>query len=90
MNRHQALEFIRDNSRLICSVLTNPVAKPDQWSGYEPMYLEKRLGDNATPFIIFDMGTHGWELYIIAGENNVDKTLVKFSEATGCALPETP
>lgn len=87
MNRITALEFIRDNSRLITSMLANPVKKSEQWEGYEPIYFEQRIGNNGTPFIIQDMGKNGWDIYFIIGGNDVGNSIIKFCEVTGTNKP---
>lgn len=87
MKRNEALKFMRDNSRLITSMLANPIKKADIYDSYEPIYFEQRMGNNGTPFIIQDMGKNGWDIYFISGVNNVDKSMEKFAAETGCQLP---
>jgi hypothetical protein len=88
MNRTEALNFIRDNSRQVCRMLGNPVPKEDQGDWYEPCYFEQRLGMNGTPFVLQDMGKHGWEIYFIQPGNLVDLSMKSFAEITGVILPE--
>lgn len=88
LNRHTALQFIRCSSRLITSMLGNPVPEEDKGDWYEPCYFEQRLGNNGTPFILQDMGKHGWDLYFICGGNNIDKTIEQFCLITG--VTDTP
>lgn len=72
MNRNEALAFIRDNSRLIADL-----SLPKSDRSYE-----HRIGNNATAFILLDMGIHGWELFFINEGNNVDKTITAFCKIT--------
>lgn len=87
MDRHQALEFIKVNSRQTKSCLLNPIDKDDTGDWYEPVYLEHRIGNNGNTFILYDAGKHGWDLYFNDGTNDIQKSLTHFSERTGVALP---
>jgi len=86
MKRNEALEFIRNNSRCVRQHLLNPVPKNEREDDYEPNYLEQRLGNNGTPFILSDYGKHGWDLYFISTGNKVDKSLNEFCSVTGADL----
>jgi hypothetical protein len=85
MNRHEALRFIRENSRMVRSILINPTPKIGRDEYYEENYEEQRIGNNGQIFILTDYGRHGWDLYFPTG-NNIDKTMQEFSNKTGCAL----
>lgn len=80
MNRKEALEFIRDNSRLVRSYHMNPIPKHEMDVDYEANYMEQRLSNKGVPFILNDYGKHGWDLYFISGGNKVDATISKFKE----------
>lgn len=88
MNRNEALRFIRDNSRCVCSMLANPVSKSEQWEGYEPIYFEQRIGNNGNLFILQDCGKNGWDIYFNGNSNNIEKSLSRFLEETGAKLPD--
>ncbi len=90
MKRKEALEFIRDNSRIVREHLLNPVPKSQREDDYEPNYLYQCLGNNGTPFIYTDYGRHGWELYFISTGNNVDKSLTEFCAITGADIQKCP
>ena len=79
MTRHSALEFIREESRLITDF------RKENRNGH---CFELRVGNNGTPFILQDMGEHGWSIYFIAEGNNVDKTIEMFCEKTGAIALE--
>lgn len=87
MDRIKGLDFIRDNSRLVSRMLGNPVPKENQGDWYEPCYFEHRIGGNGTPFMLQDMGKHGWDIYFICGGNNVDESIKRFAEVTNAELP---
>lgn len=86
MRRKEALDFIRNNSRCASSVCINPVPKAERYDTYVPQYLEHRLGNNGTPFILHDCGENGWDLYFISGANEVKKTIDDFCKNTGVDL----
>ena len=86
MKRNEALEFIRDNSRCIREHLLNPTPKNERQDDYEANYLEQRMGNNGTPFILADYGRHGWELYFICTGNRTDTSIEKFCEVTGATI----
>lgn len=90
MDRHSALDFIRQHSKLITSMLGNPVKKADQWDDYEPIYFEQRMGRNGTPFILQDTGKNGWDLYFIIGGNSVTDSLREFAKVTGLTGEDIP
>lgn len=91
MNRHEALNFIRDNSRCVCSMLANPVDKftaKKEW--YTPIYFEQRIGNNGNIFILQDCGKNGWDIYFNGGSNSIDKSIEEFCKTTGVILTNLP
>jgi len=83
MNRNEALKFIRDNSRCVRQHLLNPAPKAERQDDYEANYLEQRIGNNGTPFVLSDYGKQGWDLYFISTGKNIEKTLTEFRSITG-------
>lgn len=83
MTRTRALEFIRENSRILVRLLVNPIDKEDEYDSYTPMYFEHRIGSNGTPFILQDCGKNGWDIFFLVGGNEVKSTIIKFAEKTG-------
>lgn len=88
MNRNEALKFIRDNSRLIVSTQINNKKDWGRSEPFEPNYLEHRMGNNGTPFILHDWASNGWDIYFISGNNKISETLEQFSKQTGCEIKE--
>lgn len=80
MKRNEALEFIRNHSRLVRSVHLNPVPKHEIDEYYDANYMEQRLSDKGVPFVINDYGKHGWDIYFLASGNNVEKTIGDFKK----------
>jgi hypothetical protein len=75
MNRHDALQFIRDNSRLL---------REAELGRFK---IEYRIGNNGTSFFLMDMHEDGWEIYFNAGGNNIARAMTEFGEKTECKIP---
>lgn len=88
MNRNEALKFIRDNSRSVFSMCSNPVPINERHRTYEAAYLEQRVGNNGEVFFLHDYGSHGWNIYFPVSGNNVDTSIEEFCRRTG--LADTP
>ena len=81
MNRNEGLKFIQKNSRLVRKTLLNPPFSKDE--EYEANYIEQRLGNNGTPFIINDYGKHGWDIYFLFGSAVTQDRINEFCAKTG-------
>jgi len=88
MNRKDALQFIRDNSRIVRSTHLNPAPKHEIDETYDANYQEQRLSDKGVPFIINDYGRHGWDIYFLSQGNSVEKTIDEFNKR--CLLNNCP
>lgn len=72
--RNEALQFIKDNSRLIADFSLPKINRT----------LEHRIGNNGHSFVLLNMVEHGWELFFSDNTNKISTSIEHFCDHTGC------
>lgn len=73
MNRQEALDYIRNNSRLV-RIFTENLESGDK------SVFEQRMAYNGKLFFLHDMGEHGWDMFYRPGGITIDSAIEKFNE----------